>query len=146
MVHIAQKFLGEQFVVVWGRLWHPNGDEYIQFHPFFARVSPFFLKIPGIKFYLFLLTWDLRKPPCFRMMILFNLNVFKLNVFDLFKLNVFGFDVYLSEDLIWFSEAVGVNSRRSMFVLGVGGLLDLHKNSINQNAVFVIHIVMFQHG
>ena len=66
--------------------------------------------------------------------------------FDLFKLNVLGFDVYLSEDLIWFSEAVGVNSRRSMFVLGVGGLLDLHKNSINQNAVFVIHIVMFQHG
>jgi len=83
---------------------------------------------------------------CFRMTILFNLNVFKLNVFHLFKLNVFGFDVYLSEDLIWFSEAVGVNSRRSMFVLGVGGLLDLHKNSINQNAVFVIHIVMFQHG
>ena len=42
----------------------------------------------------------------------------------------------MTEDLIWFSEAVGVNSRRSMFVLGVGGLLDLHKNSINQNAAF----------
>ena len=76
-------------------IWHPNGDEHIQFHPFFTCVSPFFLKIPGIKFYLFLLTWDLRKPPffvkftkskkhiqieCFRMTILFNLNTFKLNV------------------------------------------------------------------